>query len=294
MSKIWLKNGVGEGVAYNFPDFPVHAKTYCTSARCDVLPSGHSHLDLEFIQVLHGSMEIIVEEESVTITKGQAVFINSRNTHHLRTCESTECRFFCVTLHPLICSHPALWAKYVQPICNDEDIRYIVIGQNDLWGRKILELLKQIKQICEEERMGQELEIAGVFHQILSVVYSYRNSTQNEKNGKECDQRAALRSMIEFIKINYCQKISINDIAAAGIVCRSSCYRIFRYNINQTPSEFLLSYRLERSIGLLSESSCSITDIASLCGFSSASYFTEIFRSRIGMTPTQYRNSVVR
>ena len=42
---------------------------------------------------------------------------------------------------------------------------------------------------------------------------------------------------------------------------------------------------------LLKSSRMSITEIAESCGFSSASYFTEMFTRQKGLTPTAYRRS---
>lgn len=86
-----------------------------------------------------------------------------------------------------------------------------------------------------------------------------------------------------------------NDIAPfknilnAGNVCRSKCCKIFKTYLYQTPIDFLNRYRLERGVEHIATSSVSITEIALACGFSSPSYFTEIFRQYKGYTPTEYR-----
>jgi len=59
---------------------------------------------------------------------------------------------------------------------------------------------------------------------------------------------------------------------------------------NMTPVEYLTNGRLEMAAGLLSKSSGqSVLDIALDCGFSSSQYFANLFRSKFGCTPRDFR-----
>lgn len=52
---------------------------------------------------------------------------------------------------------------------------------------------------------------------------------------------------------------------------------------------YLLHFRIEQSLPLLSSTDQSITEIAEKTGFSNPCYFTKIFRKHKGCSPTQYR-----
>ena len=84
--------------------------------------------------------------------------------------------------------------------------------------------------------------------------------------------------MVGFIQQKYSSKIALQDIAAAGYVCRSSCCSIFKEYLNQTPNAYLTEYRISKSVELLANPDLSVTEIAMQCGFSGSSYFTETFR----------------
>ena len=103
------------------------------------------------------------------------------------------------------------------------------------------------------------------------------------------DDLSIQRNMISYIYQNYAQKLSLNDIAAAGSICRSKCCRIFKKYLNKTPIDFLNAYRLEVSTRLLTDTAMSITEIALSCGFQSPSYYAELFQHHKGCTPSHYR-----
>lgn len=70
---------------------------------------------------------------------------------------------------------------------------------------------------------------------------------------------------------------------------KSSCCRIFKKVLRQTPIEYVTSFRINQSLGLIADNKYSITEIALKTGFANSSYFAEMFHKTTGMTPTQYK-----
>lgn len=58
-----------------------------------------------------------------------------------------------------------------------------------------------------------------------------------------------------------------------------------------SPIQYLNRRRLETACQLLRDTDYSVSDISSQTGFSSQSYFTQIFRKHYGITPIKYRQS---
>jgi transcriptional regulator GlxA family with amidase domain len=56
-----------------------------------------------------------------------------------------------------------------------------------------------------------------------------------------------------------------------------------------TPWEYLIHYRIQKSIELLTKTDMSITEIGYATGFASASHYTKTFREMMGCTPAKYR-----
>lgn len=102
-----------------------------------------------------------------------------------------------------------------------------------------------------------------------------------------------LHRMISFIQQNYDCKISLQDIANSGNVCRSKCCEIFKDLISQSPNNYLICHRINKSIELLINTSMSITDIALACGFSNSSYYAETFKKIKGCSPKQYKMDAI-
>ena len=65
--------------------------------------------------------------------------------------------------------------------------------------------------------------------------------------------------------------------------------RVFRKATGQTPIEYLVRLRIQKSTELLRNTDFSITEIALQVGFNDSNYFTRQFRNSLGESPRSYR-----
>ena len=72
-------------------------------------------------------------------------------------------------------------------------------------------------------------------------------------------------------------------------LCKSECCRMFKRCMNETMFEYLLNYRIEKSLELLRQTQMDVTQIAGLVGFGNPGYYSRIFRRKMGCTPLEYR-----
>ena len=96
--------------------------------------------------------------------------------------------------------------------------------------------------------------------------------------------------MLSFIHNHYKDKITVAQIADAIGISEREAMRSFRRSLNQSPIEYLISYRLNEAKKLLLDSRLPITEICYQCGFSDSSYFGKSFRKAYGLSPREYRS----
>ncbi|OOM73658.1 virulence regulon transcriptional activator VirF [Clostridium puniceum] len=294
MVEIKLLSDKSEVVSYNFLDFSICAKQASLSDYPAMAAVNHWHSDWEFIIILSGKMSYSVNRKSYELQEGQGIFINSEQMHYGYSADGSDCSFICIMLPPnLISSITRIKETYVLPICSDASHPFFILHTEIPCQGNLIEILKNLYKLCNEEKAGFELHVMSLFH---SLCYSlYHNMKDNISTQETTDDKKleAMHNMIGYIQQNYQKKITLNEIAASGNVCRSNCCDIFQLILNKTPVSYLTEYRLEKSIDLLNIPSLSVTEIALQCGFTGSSYFTEIFHKKLGCTPSQYRKSKV-
>lgn len=82
---------------------------------------------------------------------------------------------------------------------------------------------------------------------------------------------------------------SIADLSSDVNMSRMNLYRKIMSITGQSPTDFVRTLRLKHAAKMLKEGTHSIVEIADATGFSSPSYFSRIFKSHFGKTPSQFQ-----
>ncbi|MBP1677159.1 MAG: histidine kinase, partial [Bacteroidetes bacterium] len=82
---------------------------------------------------------------------------------------------------------------------------------------------------------------------------------------------------------------SVEQLSKDLYMDRTGLYRKLSAIVGQTPSEFIRSVRLKKSAQLL-QKGLPVSEVASLVGFGTTSYFTKCFQNEFGVKPSQYKN----
>ena len=102
-----------------------------------------------------------------------------------------------------------------------------------------------------------------------------------------------IRNMLEYIHSHFPEPVTLPDIARAADIGEREALRCFKRNIQLSPMQYLLKYRVMQGADLLlKERGTSISQIALLCGFDSPSHFSKMFRRFYDCSPKEYRNAV--
>ncbi len=85
---------------------------------------------------------------------------------------------------------------------------------------------------------------------------------------------------------------TLDDYAQAMNMSYSSLYRKMKDMVGCTPVEFITRLRIEVAVKILEQGETPISDVAYRVGFNDPKYFSKRFKAKIGMTPSQYQESV--
>ena len=126
------------------------------------------------------------------------------------------------------------------------------------------------------------------FHEI-------RNSFQpdsffSEQSNRHPDEEI-LQSQL-WIEDNFNQQVNIREVARQFGFSQRNFDRRFHNALGITPQKYLQSIRLKNACDLLAKSNLSIAETASLCGYQSASSFSQVFRKTFHASPGEYRKTV--
>jgi AraC family transcriptional regulator len=101
-----------------------------------------------------------------------------------------------------------------------------------------------------------------------------------------------LRRVVEFMHANMDKQIGLKDLADCAGLSLSHFSFQFRASINQSPHQYMLRLRIERSMELLKDSRLSVLDVGLEVGFRNQQHFATVFRNSVGVPPSVYRTQL--
>ena len=140
-------------------------------------------------------------------------------------------------------------------------------------SKKINRLINQNMEPLKEYKIQQKI------FEILTE--DNQHITPNEK---------LLKEALEIIKEEL-QNPSFNVemlVEQLGI-SRVKCYRLFKETLNQSPSDILMSLRLQKAEVLLKTKKLNISEISFECGYNDPKYFGRSFKKYFGKSPKEYK-----
>ena len=246
----------------------------------------HWHNDFEFSYVVKGHMMYSVNGESVELNEGDMIFVNSARLHYGYWEKIETCEFICVLFGFEILS--AIPQKFITEMVGNTAPPYIIFQSADISDKEIITKIIALNELCDKKEDGYEISAVTLCYEIAE--HLYRRCIEKRDNVSTHPQGLSqLHSIIGYIQGHYPERLSMDDIAASGQICRSRCFELFKKYIGKTPFEYLNEYRISKSIDLLKNTDMNITEIALRCGFSGSSYFAEVFRRYIGQSPKQFQ-----
>jgi len=103
-----------------------------------------------------------------------------------------------------------------------------------------------------------------------------------------------IKAALALIRGHGSEKISVNAIAEAVGLSVSTLQRKFRTIVGHSVHEESIRHRLQTAMRLLSDTDLSILAVAHRAGFGHQEYLGRVFKSRLGVTPAEYRRAALR
>jgi AraC-like DNA-binding protein len=101
-----------------------------------------------------------------------------------------------------------------------------------------------------------------------------------------------LRRARDLTDSDFAQPLTLDAMAKAANLSKFHFARAFAAAYGETPRAYLTRRRIERSKDLLRAANLTVTEICFLVGFESLGSFSSRFRDLVGMSPSDYRQSV--
>ena len=156
-----------------------------------------------------------------------------------------------------------------------------------------LGVLAYIVKPVDEKELEDSLKYAAskvldARHIGRNLLYTGQNKAGNS-GGKGGTKTHHVNQVIRFIHAHYAEDISVSGIAKNLNISEDYLGRIFKESTSLSIGEYRNNYRVAQAAQMLSNIDLAINEIARAVGIENQHYFSQLFKQKMGVTPTQYR-----
>ena len=235
----------------------------------------HTHNHAELFYIVGGKGQFLIEDQLYPVNTNHLVIINPNVTH-------TE-----VSLNAQPLEYIVLGIEGVElSMTENSNGQFCILDHFE--SMDITSSLRNILREMEQKQPGYE-DICQAFMEILiirlmrSTGLSVPAEPQNSVGNHQC---AAVRRYIDH---HFKESLTLDQLADEAHMNKYYLSHAFKQEYGISPINYMISRRLEESKYLLAETDLSMSQIAQLLGFSSLSYFSQVFRKTQGLSPMEYR-----
>lgn len=171
---------------------------------------------------------------------------------------------------------------YLKSVGLDKTNLIFTSESNDELKGYVMEMLKHHKITPYDS-----FKIEGLLYLFFSNLAMHNDSICS--NNENVSSNMYINKAIEFIQYNYFSPIKVKDIANYVCLNRSYLTCIFQKQLNMSPQQFLMEFRITKGVDLLKTTDLSIRSIAYSCGYTDAATFSKAFKNLKGISPNEYR-----
>lgn len=292
-TKIKVNDNLQEIVKHGTYDFPMAIYTDKFNLFEDGYIRWHWHKELQFSYSLYDKVVVFIEDEKIILSPGEGIMINSNVLHQIKPYNNSNCMMFSIDFDSTLIGgteQSLIEKKYLTPLIESSNLKFISLKPNIQWQKNILEHLKKVFTLSHEKPYGYELEMSNYLSIVwLNLIRELKEEIKNSAPALSYDNERVKLAM-QYVHKFYADNIMLDNIAIAANISKSECCRSFKRILKVTPFEYLMEYRISKASEKLLKSKDSISNIAFDVGFNGPSYFGKIFKKYMNCTPSDYRN----
>ena len=137
---------------------------------------------------------------------------------------------------------------------------------------------------------GREIRLLGYLYVFLSQLIEQHGKTRvSLQTGTR--KEIYVQKAIEYIEMNYSRKMSISDLSRHIGLDRSYLGSIFKEQLDTSPQDYLINFRMNKACELMKNNVLTIGDISRSIGYDDPLLFSKVFKKHLGVPPREYRKN---
>lgn len=238
----------------------------------------HTHNYLELFYIIGGKGQFQIEDQLHSVDAGNLIIINPNVSH-------TE-----VSLNAQPLEYIVMGIEGIELAAGEEtDGRYNILDCFE--SVEVSSCLRNVLSEMEQKNAGYK-DVCQAYMEILLIHLMRSIDLASTTSPLPINANRQCASVKRYIDGNFKEPLTLEHLAKEAHMNKFYLSHTFKKEYGISPINYMISKRIEESKYLLAETDLSLSQIAQLLGFSSLSYFSQVFHRTQSVSPKEFRKNV--
>ncbi|WP_289030628.1 AraC family transcriptional regulator [uncultured Paraglaciecola sp.] len=242
----------------------------------------HAHEEFSFGVTLSGRQDFFALGKYHRSHSGNVIVFNPGDAHDGHSGGDDILHYKMLYVHPsqLVPMFESFGMRQAQ------DFRVEDVIQNDA----VLKAhILRLANLVESHSVSSMQYSSALFEFAEYLVHRKMHKVNTKRRAKD----PVFERLREYLHAHVSEDVSLDELSQVAHMSKFHLLRSFRDYFGMTPHQYWQNYRINRAKEGL-EQGMSLADVAFTFGFSDLSYFNRRFKPVFGLTPYQFRHSLLR
>ena len=237
------------------------------------VPHTHNHTELFFI--VSGRGQFLIQNQVFPVGVNNLVIINPNVAHTEDSLNAQPLEYIVLGIEGI-------------ELATTENSNGQFCILDHLESVEFSSCLRNILREMELKNTGYE-DICQAYMEILIIRLMRTTSLSVQSGPQTVSGNRQCAFVRRYIDLHFKEPLTLEQLSGEAHMNKYYLSHAFKREYGVSPINYMISRRIEESKYLLTETDLSMSQIAQLLGFSSLSYFSQVFRRTQSVSPKEYR-----
>lgn len=239
------------------------------------VPHTHNHTELFFI--VSGKGQFLIQDQVFPVDVNNLVIINPNVPH-------TEASLNAQPLEYIVLGIDGI------ELATKENSNGEFCILDHFESVDISSCLRNILREMELKNTGY-MDVCQAYMEILIIRLMRNTDLAVQTQPQVISGNSQCAAVRRYIDLHFKEPLTLEQLSEEAHINKYYLSHAFKREYGVSPINYMISRRIDESKYLLAETDLSMSQIAQLLGFSSLSYFSQVFRKIHGSSPMEFRQS---
>ncbi|MGX7418634.1 helix-turn-helix domain-containing protein [Carnobacterium gallinarum] len=244
----------------------------------------HHHDFLEMSIIMDGSVEYMIEDETIYLEKETVLLFNPGVYHHERyTADMDSTQIHIGFRNFMLQGFPRDHFPFNTSILDLQDFH-----------AEFFAVCREILVEKAKGKAGYDLMLKTLVMKLIIYILRDARSNQLESNAlklsyEEQEKQTIVNDIIHYLEKHHTEEVSLSTLSQTLYISPTYISRVFKEETGESPINYLIKLRLTRAKELMeNETDITVKEAANLVGYNDAYYFSKLFKKYYGKPPSAF------